>query len=152
MRHQDLKEICKHRNHYIGPIEWSCALVNNHLESQCCEENCPFIDEVATGIYTAIEAHRYLRTSKSNIYEYAQKGILPGRKVGKQWRFHKKALDDWLMRKSSNFRIEETDVGFYVYGPKEGVSDYSECVSESPHIVLDFNRYNELVGIEILKW
>ncbi|MCD6405041.1 MAG: helix-turn-helix domain-containing protein [Planctomycetes bacterium] len=38
----------------------------------------------------------YLRVSKSTLYKLVQRGGLPGQKVGKQWRFHKSAVDDWL--------------------------------------------------------
>ena len=38
----------------------------------------------------------YLKVSRSTLYKLAQDGRLPGQKVGKRWRFHKKAIDDWL--------------------------------------------------------
>ncbi len=38
----------------------------------------------------------YLKVSRSTLYKLAQEGRLPGQKVGKRWRFHKKAIDDWL--------------------------------------------------------
>ena len=38
----------------------------------------------------------YLKISKSTLYKLVQNGKLPGRKVGKRWRFHKGAIDDWL--------------------------------------------------------
>lgn len=38
----------------------------------------------------------YLKVSKSTLYKLVQQGELPGQKVGKQWRFHKSAVDDWL--------------------------------------------------------
>jgi len=40
----------------------------------------------------------YLKISKSTLYKLAQHGGLPGQKVGKQWRFHKTAVDEWLRR------------------------------------------------------
>lgn len=39
---------------------------------------------------------KYLKISKSTLYKLAQDGGLPGQKVGKRWRFHKGAIDDWL--------------------------------------------------------
>jgi excisionase family DNA binding protein len=42
------------------------------------------------------ELAHYLRVSKSTLYKLVQQGGLPGQKVGKQWRFHKSAVDDWL--------------------------------------------------------
>ena len=41
---------------------------------------------------------RYLKISKSTLYKLAQGGSVPGQKVGKHWRFHRKAIDDWLKR------------------------------------------------------
>lgn len=38
----------------------------------------------------------YLKVSKSTLYKLVQQGGFPGQKVGKQWRFHKSAVDDWL--------------------------------------------------------
>lgn len=38
----------------------------------------------------------YLQISKSTLYKLVQDGRLPGQKVGKRWRFHKGAIDDWL--------------------------------------------------------
>jgi len=39
---------------------------------------------------------KYLQVSRSTLYVLAREGRLPGQKVGKRWRFHKKAIDDWL--------------------------------------------------------
>ena len=38
----------------------------------------------------------YLQISKSTLYKLVQDGRLPGQKVGKRWRFHKVAIDEWL--------------------------------------------------------
>jgi len=38
----------------------------------------------------------YLKVSRSTLYVLAREGRLPGRKVGKRWRFHKDAIDEWL--------------------------------------------------------
>mgnify|MGYP001617617928 CR=1 FL=1 len=38
----------------------------------------------------------YLEVSKSTLYKLAQRKSLPGQKVGKQWRFHKTAIKEWL--------------------------------------------------------
>jgi len=49
---------------------------------------------------------RYLKVSKSTLYKLAQHGGLPGQKVGKQWRFHKSAIDEWLHRNPRHRRKE----------------------------------------------
>ena len=38
----------------------------------------------------------YLRISKSTLYKLAQEGKLPSQKVGRHWRFHREAVDEWL--------------------------------------------------------
>jgi len=38
----------------------------------------------------------YLKISRSTLYKLVQDGRLPGQKVGKRWRFHRAAIDDWL--------------------------------------------------------
>lgn len=42
------------------------------------------------------ELAEYLKISKSTLYKLVQQGKFPGQKIGKQWRFHKNAVDDWL--------------------------------------------------------
>lgn len=42
------------------------------------------------------ELAAYLKVSRSTLYKLVQQGGIPGQKVGKQWRFHKNAVDDWL--------------------------------------------------------
>ena len=42
------------------------------------------------------ELAEYLKISKSTLYKLAQDDKLPGTKIGKRWRFHKSAIDDWL--------------------------------------------------------
>jgi excisionase family DNA binding protein len=47
------------------------------------------------------ELGEYLDVSKSTLYKLAQRGGIPGQKVGKQWRFHKEAVDAWLRNQFS---------------------------------------------------
>lgn len=41
----------------------------------------------------------YLDISRSTLYKLAQDGKLPGQKVGRRWRFHKDAIDEWLKQR-----------------------------------------------------
>jgi excisionase family DNA binding protein len=41
----------------------------------------------------------YLDVSKSTLYKLAQRGGIPGQKVGKQWRFHKASVEEWLRQR-----------------------------------------------------
>lgn len=45
---------------------------------------------------TLEELANYLKISKSTVYKLTQEGRIPGQKLGKQWRFGKQAIDDWL--------------------------------------------------------
>jgi len=42
------------------------------------------------------EVSAYLKLPKQTVYRLAQGGKIPGRKAGRQWRFHKPAIDEWL--------------------------------------------------------
>jgi excisionase family DNA binding protein len=47
-------------------------------------------------VLTIDDLAKYLKISKSTLYKLAQEGALPGQKVGRHWRFHREAVDDWL--------------------------------------------------------
>lgn len=51
-----------------------------------------------TPVLTIEDLAEYLRISKSTLYKLAQEGSLPGQKVGRHWRFHREAIDEWLKR------------------------------------------------------
>lgn len=42
------------------------------------------------------ELAEYLNLSKSSVYKMLRVGKIPGRKMGKCWRFHKDAISQWL--------------------------------------------------------
>ncbi|PTX47839.1 excisionase family DNA binding protein [Melghirimyces profundicolus] len=42
------------------------------------------------------EAAQYLSISERTLYKMVKENRIPARKVGRQWRFHKDALDSWL--------------------------------------------------------
>ena len=47
-------------------------------------------------ILTLKDLADYLKISEKTLYGYAQKGKLPGIKIGSAWRFRKADIDDWL--------------------------------------------------------
>lgn len=47
-------------------------------------------------VLTLAEAARFLRLSPGKVEQLAVQGRLPGRQIGRQWRFLKAALSDWL--------------------------------------------------------
>lgn len=50
------------------------------------------------------ELAEYLKISRSTLYKLVQEGRLPGQKLGKRWRFHKDAIDEWLKQRPENTR------------------------------------------------
>jgi excisionase family DNA binding protein len=47
-------------------------------------------------VLTIEELSEYLKIPKSTLYKLVREGSVPCQKVGKHWRFHKEAIDDWL--------------------------------------------------------
>ena len=47
-------------------------------------------------IITLPELAAYLKLSERTVYGYAQRGLLPGIKVGSAWRFRKADIQAWL--------------------------------------------------------
>lgn len=50
---------------------------------------------------TIEELSGYLKMSHSKLYQMAQKGELPGSKIGTQWRFDRDRIDAWMNEKMS---------------------------------------------------
>lgn len=45
---------------------------------------------------TLEEIAKYLKMKPQTIYIWSQKGIIPAVKLGKEWRFRKDVIDEWL--------------------------------------------------------
>jgi excisionase family DNA binding protein len=45
---------------------------------------------------TIDELVAYLKMGKTKLYTMAQKGEIPGSKVGSQWRFDREEIDEWI--------------------------------------------------------
>jgi excisionase family DNA binding protein len=56
-------------------------------------------------VLTLQEAAEYLRVSTGEVDALATRCVLPGRKIGDQWRFHRCALVDWLSQSSPVERL-----------------------------------------------
>ena len=55
---------------------------------------------------TPMETAKTLQISQMTVYRLAQKGDLPGRKVGRSWRFSRLALENWLNNAFWGHRLE----------------------------------------------
>ena len=58
-------------------------------------------------LMTLEQVAKYLRLKPQTIYKWAQEGKIPAAKIGKEWRFRRTILDDWI-----NTSIHLSDAGF----------------------------------------
>lgn len=58
---------------------------------------------MAAEILTAKEAAEFLRVSPNTVKSKARAGELPAAKIGREWRFRKADLDEWLRRGGDNY-------------------------------------------------
>jgi excisionase family DNA binding protein len=54
-------------------------------------------------VMTVDELADYLRIPKSSVYKLAQEDRIPCQKVGRHWRFHRRAIERWLAREGEYF-------------------------------------------------
>lgn len=59
------------------------------------------MQEQIAEVLTLGQLAKYLQTPESTLYKLVQSGRLPAKKVGRQWRFHRNAIDRWLDEDSS---------------------------------------------------
>ena len=45
---------------------------------------------------TVDDLANYLKMGRTKLYTMAQKGDIPGNKIGKQWRFDREEIDEWI--------------------------------------------------------
>ena len=65
-----------------------------HFDSTRLDQELPELD---TDILTINQAAQFLQLSKDTVYRLVAKGKLPGRKVGRVWRFHRRAIEAFVM-------------------------------------------------------
>ena len=68
-------------------------------------------------IMTIEDVAKYLRVSERTVYDWAQKGILPGGKIGTTWRFKSADIQKWVNDKLNNdsLRIKKLILNFIVH-------------------------------------
>ena len=47
-------------------------------------------------IMTLEQVAKYMRLKPQTIYKWAQEGKIPAAKIGKEWRFRKSIIDEWI--------------------------------------------------------
>src|SRR3990172_2004574 len=56
--------------------------------------------EPTSNIFTVGEVAAYLKLPISTVYRLAERREIPGHKVGRQWRFQREVIDEWLRKRS----------------------------------------------------
>ena len=54
-------------------------------------------------VMTSEEVAAYLRLPESTVRQKVREGLIPGVKIGKYWRFHRSAIENWL---AGTFAVE----------------------------------------------
>lgn len=58
------------------------------------------MDENPGAVLTIKELSAYLKVPQSTLYKLVREGKIPSQKVGRHWRFHKEAIDEWLRHRN----------------------------------------------------
>ena len=96
-------------------------------------------------LMTVVEVASYLRVTKKTIYRLLRRGEIPAAKVGRQWRFDKAAIDEWLRQKSVG-----TKASILVIDDEEVVRLlFKETLEELGHTVVAVEAGSE--GLELVK-
>lgn len=53
-------------------------------------------------VLTIKELSAYLKIPKSTLYKLVREGKIPSQKIGRHWRFRKRAIDRWLEETRAN--------------------------------------------------
>jgi excisionase family DNA binding protein len=54
------------------------------------------MDSINDKWLTIDELVTYLKMGRTKLYTMAQKGFIPGKKIGNQWRFDREEIDEWI--------------------------------------------------------
>lgn len=54
------------------------------------------MDSSQNSILTIDELSAYLKISKSTLYKLVRENKIPAKKIGRNWRFQKHAIDNWF--------------------------------------------------------
>jgi excisionase family DNA binding protein len=65
-------------------------------------------DSMQENLLTTEQVAQYLKIDKFTVYRLVTQRKIPAFKVGNQWRFKKRLLEDWL-KKNSNFEESGSD-------------------------------------------
>jgi excisionase family DNA binding protein len=57
-------------------------------------------EQKGTPIMTVKDVAEYLRFSEAKVYKMARAGEVPAARIGKEWRFRRDLLDEWIQKES----------------------------------------------------
>jgi len=98
-----------------------------------------------TELMTLEEVGDYLRVTKKTIYRLLKRGGIPASKVGRQWRFDKASIDEWLHRD-----LGEPKASILVIDDEETIrSLLKETLADLGHRVITAGTSTE--GLELVK-
>lgn len=96
-------------------------------------------------LMTLEEIADYLRVTEKTIHRLLKRGKIPAAKVGRQWRFYKAAIDEWLQQNSTGARTS-----ILVIDDEEVIGAlFKETLEELGHRVTAVNTGSE--GLELVK-
>ena len=96
-------------------------------------------------LMTLSEVAEYLRVTQKTIYRLLEQDRIPATKVGRQWRFKKKSIDEWL-----NKQGKQTKANILVVDDEEIIRDLiKETLEEYGHHVQCADSAES--GLELVK-
>ncbi len=96
-------------------------------------------------LMTIEEVADYLRVTEKAVYRLLKRGHIPATKVGRQWRFEKNSIDEWLRQHSVG-----TKAAILVVDDEEIVQAlFKETLGELGHTVITAETGSE--GLELVK-
>lgn len=77
----------------------------------------PKTARTSSQVLTLAEASRFLKLPAKTVEQWAAKGELPGRKIGKEWRFLRSAIEEWLAFGGGSGRSILDQAGMFANDP-----------------------------------
>jgi len=98
-----------------------------------------------TELMTVEEVADYLRVTKKTIYRLLERGTIPATKVGRQWRFDRSLIDEWLHQNSVGAKAD-----ILVVDDEEIIRAlFKETLEELGHRVIAVETGSK--GLELVK-
>lgn len=96
-------------------------------------------------LMTLAEVADYLRVTQKTIYRLLEQGKIPATKVGRQWRFNRKTIDEWLNKQGT-----QIGANILVVDDEEIIRDLiKETLEEHGHRVQCADSSDS--GLELVK-